>query len=85
MRSPGGWIEPAQTPRFDEYTVVLRGMLRVEHEHGVLEVRAGEAVIARAGERVRYSTPLPEGAEYVAVCRPAFSAEAARREDALLA
>lgn len=85
MKSPGGWGEPPQTPRFDEYTLVLRGLLRVEHEHGVLDVRAGEAVIAHAGERVRYSTPLEEGAEYVAVCVPAFSPATVHREDTLLA
>ena len=73
MRSPGGWEEPGQRPEFDEFTVVLRGLLRVQHEGGVLEVRAGQGVIARAGEWVRYSSPDPEGAEYVAVCLPAFS------------
>ena len=73
MRSPGGWVEPGQTPEFDEYTVVLRGVLRVEHRDGTLDVRAGQAVIARGGEWVRYSTPEPEGAEYLAVCSPAFS------------
>lgn len=80
MTSPSGWVEPAQTPEFDEYTVVLRGMLRVETEVGIVDVRAREAVIVRAGERVRYSTPGPEGAEYVAVCLPAFSLDGARRE-----
>jgi mannose-6-phosphate isomerase-like protein (cupin superfamily) len=80
MNSPGGWIEPAQRPSFDEYTVVLRGLLRVEHDGGVLDVRAGEAVIARAGERVRYSTPLEDGAEYLAVCLPAFAPDIAHRE-----
>jgi mannose-6-phosphate isomerase-like protein (cupin superfamily) len=80
MRSPGGWLEPAQTPEFDEYTVVIRGMVRVEHEGGVLDVRAGEAVRTRAGERVRYSTPLEEGAEYIAVCLPAFAPETVHRE-----
>jgi mannose-6-phosphate isomerase-like protein (cupin superfamily) len=81
MKSPGGWIEPAQTPRFDEYTVVLAGMLRVTHRDGVLDVRAGEAVIAKAGEWVRYSTPEAEGAEYVAVCVPAFSLETVHRDE----
>jgi mannose-6-phosphate isomerase-like protein (cupin superfamily) len=81
MKSPGGWIEPAQTPRFDEYTVVLAGMLRVTHRGGVLDVRAGEAVIAKAGEWVRYSTPEAEGAEYVAVCAPAFSPETVHRDE----
>jgi len=80
MRSPGGWIEPAQVPEFDEYTLVLKGTLRVEHEGGELRVAAGQAVIARRGEWVRYSTPEPEGAEYVAVCLPAFSPETVHRE-----
>jgi len=80
MRSPTGWEEPGQTPEFDEYTVVLRGMLRVEHRQGALEVRAGQAVIARGGEWVRYSTPEAEGAEYLAVCLPAFSPETVHRE-----
>jgi len=80
MRSPGGWVEPAQRPEFDEYTVVLRGRLHVEHDGGAIDVRAGEAVLTRAGERVRYSTPDPEGAEYVAVCLPAFSPETVHRE-----
>lgn len=81
MRSPAGWVEPAQRPEFDECTVVLAGLLRVEHDGGVLEVRAGEAVLVSAGERVRYSTPAPEGAEYVAVCLPAFSPDIVHRED----
>ena len=80
MRSPQGWEEPAQTPEFDEYTLVLDGMLLVEHEGGRVEVRAGEAVHTRAGERVRYSTPDPGGAEYVAVCVPAFSPDTAHRD-----
>ena len=80
MRSPGGWSEPRQRPDFHEYTVVLRGMVRVEHAGGVLDVRAGQAVIANPGEAVRYSTPLDEGAEYVAVCVPAFSPETVHRE-----
>jgi mannose-6-phosphate isomerase-like protein (cupin superfamily) len=80
MTSPQGWIEPAQTPEFDEYTLVLAGMLLVEHEGGSVEVRAGEAVHTRAGERVRYSTPEPGGAEYVAVCVPAFAPEIAHRD-----
>jgi len=80
MRSPSGWMEPGQTPAFDEYTVVLRGMLRVEHRGGTLEVRAGQAVMARAGEWVRYSTPEADGAEYLAVCLPAFSPETVHRE-----
>src|SRR5215207_1609812 len=73
MRSPAGWAEPGQTPEFDEFTVVLRGLLRVEHRGGVLDVPAGQAVVAHAGEWVRYSTPTAEGAEYVAVCLPAFT------------
>lgn len=79
MVSPPGWKEPAQTPEFDEYTVVLRGLLRVEHDGGVVDVRAGEAVVAQAGETVRYSTP-DEGAEYIAVCLPAFSPDAVNRD-----
>ena len=79
MVSPAGWEEPTQTPAFDEYTIVLRGSLRVDHADGTLDVRAGETVIAHAGERVRYSTP-EEGAEYIAVCLPAFSPEAVNRE-----
>jgi len=80
MRSPGGWIEPGQSPGFDEFTIVLKGMLRVEHKSGSLEVHAGQAVIAHAGEWVRYSTPNPEGAEYIAVCVPAFSIETVHRD-----
>jgi mannose-6-phosphate isomerase-like protein (cupin superfamily) len=80
MRSPGGWQEPGQTPDFDEFTVVLRGMLRVEHRSGAIDVRAGQAVIAHKGEWVRYSTPEPEGAEYIAVCLPAFSMETVHRD-----
>lgn len=82
MRSPGGWVEPGQTPEFDEYTIVLRGTLHVEHRSGTLEVRAGQAVIAHKGEWVRYSTPGEEGAEYIAVCAPAFSMDTVRRDDA---
>jgi mannose-6-phosphate isomerase-like protein (cupin superfamily) len=80
MRSPAGWEEPGQTPEFDEYTIVLRGMLRVTHRGGALDVRAGQAVIARAGEWVRYSSPEAEGAEYVAVCLPAFSPDTVHRD-----
>ncbi|MBM3463532.1 MAG: cupin [Armatimonadetes bacterium] len=80
MRSPGGWVEPAQRPMFDEFTVVLRGMLRVEHDGGALDVGAGQGVLARAGERIRYSTPLEEGAEYIAVCLPAFSPDTVHRD-----
>lgn len=80
MKSPPGWKEPGQTPEFDEYTIVLRGLLRVEHADGDIEVREGQAVIAHRGEWVRYSTPDPEGAEYVAVCIPAFSPATVRRD-----
>ena len=80
MRSPSGWVEPGQRPAFDEYTVVLGGMLRVTHEGGTIDVRAGEAVIARRGEWVQYSSPGPEGAEYIAVCLPAFSPETVHRD-----
>ncbi len=82
MRSPAGWVEPGQRPEFDEYTLVLRGCLRVEHAEGALEVRAGQAVIAHASEWVRYSSPEAEGAEYVAVCLPAFSPATVHRDDA---
>jgi mannose-6-phosphate isomerase-like protein (cupin superfamily) len=81
MRSPGGWVEPGQTPQFDEFTVVLRGMLRVEHRAGAIEVRPGQAIIAHAGEWVRYSTPESEGAEYIAVCVPAFSMDTVHRDE----
>lgn len=81
MVSPAGWQEPGQCPAFDEYTVVLDGMLRVETRDGVLEIRAGEAIIAHAGQWVRYSTPEPKGAEYIAVCLPAFSPETVHRDD----
>jgi quercetin dioxygenase-like cupin family protein len=80
MTSPAGWIEPGQTPAFDEYTVVLRGLLRVTTKAGVIDVRAGEAVITHAGEWVQYSTPESDGAEYVAVCVPAFSPETVHRD-----
>ena len=80
MRSPAGWEEPGQTPEFDEYTVVLRGMLRVTHRGGTLDVQAGQAVIARAGEWVCYSSPEPDGAEYVAICTPAFSPDTVHRD-----
>lgn len=79
MRSPAGWAEPAQTPEFDEVTLVLTGAVHVEHDDGVLVVSAGQAVLTRAGERVRYTTP--EGAEYVAVCVPAFAPDTVHRED----
>jgi mannose-6-phosphate isomerase-like protein (cupin superfamily) len=80
MTSPGGWVEPGQTPEFDEYTVVLEGMLRVESREGSLDVAAGQGVMVRAGEWVRYSTPADAGAEYIAVCLPAFSPETVRRD-----
>ncbi len=81
MRSPEGWQEPAQTPAFDEWTLVLTGLLVVEHAGGRLEIRAGEAVHTRPGEWVRYSTPEPGGAEYVAVCLPAFSPDTVNRDE----
>jgi mannose-6-phosphate isomerase-like protein (cupin superfamily) len=80
MRSPQGWVEPGQTPEFDEFTIVLKGMLRVEHQAGSLDVCAGQAVITRAGEWVCYSTPEDGGAEYIAVCLPAFSMETVHRD-----
>ncbi len=81
MTSPPGWVEPGQTPRFDEYTVVLGGMLKVETTAGVLEVRAGQAVHAPAGQWVRYSSPEPGGARYLAVCLPAFSPDTVHRDE----
>ncbi|MBI3407503.1 MAG: cupin domain-containing protein [Planctomycetes bacterium] len=81
MRSPSGWVEPGQKPEFDEFTVVLKGMLRVEYDGGELEVQAGQAVIAHSGEWVRYSTPGPDGAEYIAVCLPAFSPMLVHRDE----
>ena len=80
MRSPSGWAEPGQRPEFDEFTIVLRGLLRVEHRTGQVDVRAGQAVIAHRGEWVCYSTPEPDGAEYIAVCLPAFSNDAVHRD-----
>ena len=80
MRSPSGWVEPGQAPTFDEYTVVLSGMLQVESHQELLCVHAGQGVLVRSGEWVRYSTPGPEGAEYIAVCLPAFSLDSARRD-----
>ena len=80
MRSPSGWEEPGQTPEFDEYTLVLRGMLRVRHAGGSMDVAAGQAVVARRGEWIQYSTPGPEGAEYIAICLPAFSPETVHRD-----
>mgnify|MGYP000932373021 CR=1 FL=1 len=81
MRSPGGWQEPAQRPDFDEFTIVLRGMLRVEFEGGAMDVHAGQGVHTVPGEWIRYSTPLDEGAEYIAVCLPAFSPETVHRDE----
>ena len=80
MVAPGGWVEPAQRPDFDEVTIVLRGCVRVEVDDRVFDVRAGQAVRTRAGERVRYSTPETDGAEYVAICQPAFTPDSARRD-----
>jgi mannose-6-phosphate isomerase-like protein (cupin superfamily) len=81
MRSPQGWLEPGQTPEFDEFTIVLKGMLLVAHQSGTLEVKAGQAVVAHAGEWVQYSTPGAEGAEYIAVCLPAFSMDTVHRDE----
>ena len=81
MRSPAGWMEPGQTPEFDEFTIVLKGTLRVEHKDGFLDVRAGQAVVAQAREWIRYSTPNEGGAEYIAVCLPAFSMDTVHRDE----
>ena len=81
MVSPPGWEEPGQRPEFEEITVVLKGVLRVDHEGGSLDVNAGQGVVCRPGEWVKYSTPSPEGAEYIAICRPAFSRAAVHRDD----
>ena len=81
MVSPSGWIEPGQTPEFDEYTVVLRGTLRVMHNSGFLDVNTGQAVMVRRGEWVQYSSPGAEGAEYIAVCLPAFSPDTVHRDE----
>jgi mannose-6-phosphate isomerase-like protein (cupin superfamily) len=81
MTSPEGWVEPGQRPEFDEWTLVLDGTLHVDHESGTLDVRAGQAVLVRGGEWVRYSTPYAGGAEYVAVCLPAFSPDTVHRDD----
>jgi mannose-6-phosphate isomerase-like protein (cupin superfamily) len=86
MRSPQGWLEPGQTPEFDEFTIVLKGTLRVEHKNAdgmseTLDVAAGQAVIAHSGEWVRYSTPQEGGAEYIAICLPAFSMETVHRDE----
>lgn len=81
MRSPSGWSEPGQRPDFDEYTLVLSGVLHVEHESGALDVPAGQAIVAERGEWVRYSTPGEDGAEYVAICIPAFDIVSANRDE----
>ena len=81
MVSPEGWVEPGQRPSFEEITVVLRGMLRVEHDGGAIDVRAGQAVVSLPGEWIRYSSPEPGGAEYVAICLPAFSMDTVHRDD----
>ncbi len=80
MVSPGGWLEPGQRPQFEEITVVLRGMVRVEHDGGVIDVRAGQAVVTSPGEWIRYSSPEADGAEYIAVCLPAFSPDTVHRD-----
>ncbi|MCU1286993.1 MAG: hypothetical protein JWO13_3343 [Acidobacteriales bacterium] len=80
MRSPGGWVEPGQTPEFDEFTILIAGMLRVTHKGGTMDVRPGQAVVAHAGEWVQYSTPEADGAEYIAVCLPAFAMETVHRD-----
>jgi mannose-6-phosphate isomerase-like protein (cupin superfamily) len=80
MKSPSGWLEPGQTPEFDEYTVVLRGCLHVKLKEMAFDVGAGQAIIVKAGEWVQYSSPSPEGADYIAVCIPAFSPETVDRE-----
>ena len=80
MKSPGGWLEPGQTPEFDEYTLVLKGLLRVESHQGTIDVQTGQAIVTHKGEWVRYSTPEPGGAEYIAVCTPAFSIDTVHRD-----
>jgi mannose-6-phosphate isomerase-like protein (cupin superfamily) len=81
MKSSAGWLEPGQTPEFDEYTIVLNGTLRVESKEGTFDVNQGEAIIAHKGEWIRYSSPLPDGAEYIAVCLPAFSPEIVQKDE----
>lgn len=81
MQSPGGWVEPGQRPEFDEYTVVLKGALQVNSESGTIIVKAGECILTQAGEWVQYSSPEPEGAEYIAVCAPAFSPDTVHRDE----
>ena len=80
MRSPQGWEEPGQTPEFDEFTIVIKGLVRVHHKSGTMDVNAGQAVVTHSGEWVKYSTPLEGGAEYIAVCLPAFSMETVHRD-----
>jgi len=80
MRSPQGWVEPGQAPEFEEFTTVLKGVLHIRHKDGEFDVKAGQAVITHPGEWVQYSTPHPEGAEYIAVCVPAFAMETAHRD-----
>lgn len=81
MKSPAGWEEPGQTPGFDEYTIVLKGLLRVETKEKIYDIKAGEGIITFKGEWIKYSTPAQEGAEYIAVCVPAFSPETVNRDD----
>jgi mannose-6-phosphate isomerase-like protein (cupin superfamily) len=81
MKSPGGWIEPGQTPEFDEYTVVLKGELHIKTKTDEIILKEGEAVITKKGEWIQYSTPEPEGAEYIAVCLPAFSPNTVNRDE----
>ena len=81
MRSPQGWEEPGQTPEFDEFTLVLKGMIRVRHKDGEMDVTSGQAVITHGGEWIQYSTPAEGGAEYIAVCLPAFSMETVHRDE----
>ena len=80
MKSPSGWIEPGQQPEFNEYAIVLHGMLRVKYKDGIMDVHEGEAVIVHSGEWVQYSTPSPEGAEYIAICLPAFSVDTVNKD-----
>ena len=80
MKSPAGWVEPGQTPEFDEYTIVLNGVLRIETKEKKFDIKQGEAIIVHKGEWIRYSSPLPECAEYIAVCLPAFSPEIVNRD-----
>ncbi len=81
MKSPGGWVEPGQKPDFDEYTYVIKGELSVKHDKGTMNVTAGQAIITKAGEWVQYSTPKDDGAEYIAICMPAFSPNSVHRDE----